>query len=133
MSGTDRQEFLSGLSAEARNFAALQYDRTKRLVEFVPPECTEIEKMAEARARTSAFCRVASTFDMPYARVRFIGRVLSGRVLSEGEQRVAGCIWQLAVPTEQEKDEALAEAAREAVSHQDYLRARLGLSEDQGT
>lgn len=122
----DRTTFLQTLLPMDRNFGALQFDRMQRLSECEPPTAEEIEASAKDIAEITAFCRVARETSMPYDHEKFIGRVLTGRELSDGEQRLADQIRNAAAPTNEDWIAAREQAANNATSDERFLKARLG-------
>lgn len=122
----DRASFLQTLLPMDRNFGALQFDRMKRLSECEPPTAEDIEASAKDIAEITAFFRVARETSMPYEHEKFIGRVLTGRVLSAGEQRIADQIRNAATPNDEDWAAAREHAANNITSDERFLKDRLG-------
>jgi hypothetical protein len=123
----DRTEFLQSLPPTDRNFGALQFDRMESLSKCAPPSQEEVDARAKELVKTIAFCRVASETRMPYRTDSFIGRVVSGRMLSPGEQHIADEIRRRATPNDEDWDVARKQAESELTSDELFLKERLGI------
>jgi hypothetical protein len=121
-----RAAFLKTLPPEDRNLGAAQFDRLERLSKCQPPTAEEIEAETQRVAMLDAFCRVAKETRMPYGTQKFLARVLSGRVLSEGEKHYADLIRNAAKPTAEELQSARQRAEEFLRKEELYLKARLG-------